>query len=156
MWSPRAFDRISNSRARAGLAVDRGIIVDNNLPGHRPGIYAIGECAEHRGVCYGLVEPAYEQASVLAARLTGEESSTPGACSPPISRYPGSSVFCRRFHRRLWNRGIVFSRDLGLGIYKKLVILKGRLIGAVYSGDITDGLWYLDLIRSRQLDRSDA
>ena len=52
----------------ADLDIDRGIVVDDCLQTSRPGIYAIGECAEHRGVCYGLVEPAYEQARVLARR----------------------------------------------------------------------------------------
>jgi nitrite reductase (NADH) large subunit len=41
---------------------------------------------------------------------------------------------------------LVFS-DAGLGIYKKLVIAKGRLVGAVLFGDTADGLWYVDLIR---------
>ena len=49
-----------------------------------PGIYAIGECAEHRGLCYGLVEPAYEQARVLAQHLAGGRRAMPAACSPPI------------------------------------------------------------------------
>src|SRR6185436_12073550 len=63
----------------AGIAVDRGIKVDDHLATSVAGIHAIGECAEHRGVCYGLVEPAYEQAGVLAERFAG------GA-----TRYPGS------------------------------------------------------------------
>ena len=41
---------------------------------------------------------------------------------------------------------LVFS-DAGLGIYKKLVIAKGCLVGAVLFGDTADGLWYVDLIR---------
>ena len=38
--------------------------------------------------------------------------------------------------------------DPGIGLYKKLVIADGRLVGAVLFGDTADGLWYLDLIRS--------
>ena len=56
----------------AGLDVNRGIVVDDGLQTSLAGIHAIGECAEHRGVCYGLVEPAYEQARVLARRLAGD------------------------------------------------------------------------------------
>jgi len=56
----------------AGLKVDRGIVVDDDLSTNSAGIHAIGECAEHRGVCYGLVGPAHEQADVLARRLAGD------------------------------------------------------------------------------------
>src|SRR5882724_10950515 len=56
----------------AGIVVNRGIVVDDTLQTAAPDIYAIGECAEHRGICYGLVEPAYEQARVLAQHLAGD------------------------------------------------------------------------------------
>src|SRR5262245_58259262 len=55
----------------AGLAIGRGIKVDDKLETSAPGIYAIGECAEHRGQCYGLVEPAYEHARMLGRYLAG-------------------------------------------------------------------------------------
>ena len=55
----------------AGIAVNRGIVVDDHLQTGAPDVFAIGECAEHRGICYGLVEPAYEQARVLARHLAG-------------------------------------------------------------------------------------
>ena len=55
----------------AGIPVNRGIIVDDHLQTGAPDIFALGECAEHRGICYGLVEPAYEQARVLAQHLAG-------------------------------------------------------------------------------------
>src|SRR5258708_38159938 len=61
----------------ADLGINRGILVDDHLQTSRPDIHAIGECAEHRGVCYGLVEPAYEQARVLAAHLPGEDPQYP-------------------------------------------------------------------------------
>src|SRR5260370_40385513 len=53
----------------AGIPVNRGIVVDDSLQTGAPDIFAVGECAEHRGVCYGLVEPAYEQAGVFARPL---------------------------------------------------------------------------------------
>ena len=59
----------------------------------RPGIYAIGECAEHRGVCYGLVEPAYEQARVLAAQLAGARRSYPGSVLATNLKVSGVNVF---------------------------------------------------------------
>ncbi len=54
-----------------GLETGRGIKVDDKLETNWPGVYAIGECAEHRGACYGVVEPVYEQAKVLARYLAG-------------------------------------------------------------------------------------
>ena len=131
----------------AGLSVDRGILVDDNLQTSRPGIYAIGECAEHRGVCYGLVEPAYEQARVLAAHLTGEGEHYTGSVLATNLKVSGVNVFSAGdFIGASGTEQLVFS-DLGLGIYKKLVISKGRLVGAVLFGDTADGLWYVDLIR---------
>ena len=76
----------------ADLAIDRGIIIDDGLATSRAGIFAIGECAEHKRICYGLVEPAYEQARVLARRLAGEDVHyARAACSRPISRYRAST-----------------------------------------------------------------
>src|SRR6476619_1166293 len=57
----------------AGIPVNRGIVVDDHLATGAPDIFALGECAEHRGICYGLVEPAYDPASVLAQHLAGRE-----------------------------------------------------------------------------------
>src|SRR5262249_56782990 len=70
--------RANTALARtAGLKVNGGIVVDDHLETSVAGVYAIGECAEHRGRCYGLVEPAYEQAQVLARRLAGGTATYP-------------------------------------------------------------------------------
>ncbi len=69
----------------AGIAVNRGIVVDDHLQTGTPDIFALGECAEHRGICYGLVEPAYEQGRVLAQHLAARRPRTTAAASwPPI------------------------------------------------------------------------
>ncbi len=57
------------------------------------GIYAIGECAEHRGVCYGLVEPCYEQARVVAAAMAGEPVRYAGSVLATNLKVSGVSVF---------------------------------------------------------------
>ncbi len=67
----------------AGLPVNRGIVVDDGMAASLPGFHAIGECAEHRGVAYGLVEPAYAQAEALAARLAGQDAAFTAWCLPP-------------------------------------------------------------------------
>src|SRR5580698_6320668 len=65
--------------AQAGVAVKRGVVVDDGLATSAHDMFAIGECVEHRGQCYGLVEPGYEQAAVLARRLAGKPASYPGS-----------------------------------------------------------------------------
>jgi len=132
----------------ADLGLGRGIVVDDQLRTSRPGIYAIGECAEHRGVCYGLVEPAYEQARVLAAHLAGDKAEYAGSVLATNLKVSGVDVFSAGdFMGAPGTEQIVFS-DAGLRTYKKLVVANGRLAGAVLFGDTADGLWYLDLIRS--------
>lgn len=132
----------------ADLAIGRGILVDNRLQTSRPDIYAIGECAEHASVCYGLVEPAYEQASVLATHLSGAQAAYRGSVLATNLKVSGVNVFSAGdFMGAPGTEPIVLS-DAGLKTYKKLVIADGRLVGAVLFGDTADGLWYLDLIRS--------
>jgi len=62
--------RVDLARA-SGLPVNKGIIVNDTLATQIPGVYAFGECAEHRGKLYGIVEPVWEQAVVLADVLSG-------------------------------------------------------------------------------------
>ena len=134
----------------AGLAVNRGIVVDDQLATSAPDIFAIGECAEHRGTCYGLVEPAYEQAQILARHLAGRPASYPGSVVATNLKVSGICVFSAGdFTGADGSESIVLS-DVGRGTYKKLVIAEGRLTGAVLVGDVTDALWYLALIRSGQ------
>jgi nitrite reductase (NADH) large subunit len=134
----------------AGIAVNRGIVVDDQLATSAPDIFAIGECAEHRGTCYGLVEPAYEQAQVLAQHLAGGRAGYVGSVVATNLKVSGIGVFSAGdFEGREGSESIVLS-DAGRGTYKKLVIAEGRLTGAVLVGDVSDALWYLALIRSRQ------
>ncbi len=133
----------------AGLNVNRGIVVDDHLETSVAGIHAIGECAEHRGCCYGLVEPAYEQAQVLARRLAGGNASYPGSVLAANLKVSGVNVFSAGdFLTATTGAEEIVLSDPGIGVYKKLVVAAGRLIGAVLFGDTTDGPWYLDLIRA--------
>jgi nitrite reductase (NADH) large subunit len=133
----------------AGIAVGRGIIVDDHLATNIEGVYALGECAEHRGTCYGLVEPAYEQAKVLAETLAGRTASYEGSVLSTNLKVSGVSVFSAGdFVGEEGTEAIVLS-DARQGTYKKLVIAGGCLTGAILVGDTQDALWYLELIRSR-------
>lgn len=138
----------------AGLAVERGIVVDDSLRTSAPQIYALGECAEHRGMCYGLVEPAYEQAKVLASRLAGRDAlagadaAYEGSLLATNLKVSGVDVFSAGdFSSEPGAEPIVFT-DPEQGTYRKLMVKNGHLTGAVLVGDTADALWYLDLIRS--------
>jgi nitrite reductase (NADH) large subunit len=132
----------------AGIDVNRGIVVDDGLQTSIADIHAIGECAEHRSQCYGLVEPAHEQARVLAQRLAGANARYPGSVLATNLKVSGVKVFSAGdFLGAAGTEAIVLS-DPGLKTYKKLVIANDRLVGAVLFGDTADGPWYLDLIRA--------
>jgi nitrite reductase (NADH) large subunit len=129
----------------AGLELGRAIKVDDRLQTSAPGIYAIGECAEHRGTCYGIVEPAYEQARVLAALLTGGGATYGGSVLATNLKVSGVPVFSVGDFEGLGAETIVLT-DEATGVYRKLVVRDGRLVGAVLFGETTDALWYRDLV----------
>jgi nitrite reductase (NADH) large subunit len=135
----------------AGVPVNRGVLVDDHLQTGAPDIFALGECAEHRGICYGLVEPAYEQARVLAQHLAGSDAAAYGGSVVATNlKVSGVGVFSAGdFMGSEGSEAIVLS-DVRHGTYKKLVIANGRLTGAVLVGDTSDALWYLELIRNRK------
>ena len=135
---------------QAGIAVNRGIMVDDVLQTGSPGIFALGECAEHRGTCYGLVEPAYEQARVLARHLAGKPANYQGSVVATNLKVSGVSVFSAGDFIGADGSEAIVLNDIRHGTYKKLVISAGRLTGAVLVGDVADALWYLELIRDRK------
>jgi nitrite reductase [NAD(P)H] large subunit len=132
----------------ANLAVNRGIIVDDRLATSDPNIFAIGECAEHRGVCYGLVEPANDQARVLAQRFAGRDAHYTGSVNATNLKVSGVHVFSAGDFLGAPGTESLTLADSGLGTYRKLVIEGERLVGAVLYGDTADARWYLDLLRT--------
>jgi nitrite reductase (NADH) large subunit len=113
-------------------------------------IFALGECAEHRGICYGLVEPAYEQARVLAQNLASRTVAYQGSVVATNLKVSGVSVFSAGDFIGADGSESMLLSDVRRGTYKKLVIADGRLTGAVLIGDVADALWYLELIRNRK------
>jgi nitrite reductase (NADH) large subunit len=134
----------------AGIAVNRGIVVDDHMQTGMANVFALGECAEHRGTCYGLVEPAYEQARVLARHLAGAPASYNGSVVSTNLKVSGVGVFSAGDFMGLEGSESIVLSDFKHGTYKKLVIAEGRLTGALVVGDTTDALWYLELIRGRE------
>ena len=133
----------------AGLEAKRGVIVDDTLATSDPDIFAIGECAEHRGIAYGLVAPAYEQAKVLARRLAGEDARYEGSVVATNLKVSGVPVFSAGDVTGGEDTEDIVLTDRGLGIYRRLIVKDGLLAGAVLFGDTADGLFYLDLITNR-------
>jgi nitrite reductase [NAD(P)H] large subunit len=129
-----------------GLEIGRGIKVDDKLETNWPSVYAIGECAEHRGQCYGVVEPVYEQAKVLARYLAGMPARYDGSVSAASLKVSGVPVFSMGDFEGKGCETIVLE-DEGAASYRKLVIRDNRLVGVVLFGDTTDALWYRDLVR---------
>ncbi|RZS56634.1 pyridine nucleotide-disulfide oxidoreductase [Sphaerotilus mobilis] len=133
----------------AGLRCERGIVVHDTLQSVTdPRIYAVGECAAHRGIAYGLVAPVFEQGRVCATHLA--ESG--------IGRYVGSQVSTQLKVSgiALYSAGNftggddheeIVLKDPAAGVYRKLVLHRDKLVGACLYGDTSEGAWYLQLIR---------
>jgi nitrite reductase (NADH) large subunit len=133
----------------AGLEVGRGVVVDDRMRTSDPKVFAVGECAEHRGVAYGLVAPIWDMCRTLAGVLTGETAAAyAGSMLSTRLKVSGVDVFSAgEFAGGEGCEDVVF-RDAGRGVYKRLVLKAGRLAGAVMFGDAADGNWYFDLMRS--------
>jgi nitrite reductase (NADH) large subunit len=132
----------------AGLSVNRGVVVDDALATSDPAIFAIGECVEHRGQCYGLVAPIWEMCRTLGEVLAGGAAAYEGSVLSTRLKVSGVDVFSAgRFAGGAGCEDIVF-RDAGRGVYKRIVLEAGRVAGAVLFGDAADGGWYFDLMRS--------
>ncbi len=135
----------------AGLAVGRGVIVNDSLCTSDPAIYAIGECVEHRGQCYGLVAPIWDMCRTLGATLTGGTAAYEGSSLSTRLKVSGVDVFSAGKHTGGEGCEDIVFRDAGRGVYKRIVLEGGRVAGAVLFGDAADGAWYFDLMRSGQM-----
>ncbi len=142
----------------AGVASERGIVVDDSLATNVAGVYALGECAQHRGVCYGLVEPAYEQARALAAVLAGRDARYGGSLVATNLKVSGVGVFSAGDFMGGESAEIISYSDPRAGVYRKLVVEANRLVGAELVGDTSCALDYLALMRAGEdiSDRRDT
>jgi nitrite reductase (NADH) large subunit len=131
-----------------GIDEGHGIKVDDKLETNWPSVYAIGECAEHRGICYGLVEPAHAQARTLAKYLAGFPARYEGSLLATNLKVSGVPVFSLGDVEGEGAETIVLE-DQSAATYRKLVVREGRLVGAVLFGDTADALWYRDLMCAR-------
>ncbi|MET8048852.1 MULTISPECIES: FAD-dependent oxidoreductase [unclassified Streptosporangium] len=122
----------------AGLEVARGIVVDDEMRTDDPSIFAIGECAEHRGRVYGLVAPAWEQAAVVADIVTGADKAARYRGSRLVTRLKARSVELAAMgetHLTEDDAEVVRFSHRAAGTYRKLVIRDGRLVGVILLGE---------------------
>lgn len=133
----------------ANLHCERAIVVDDTMQTYDPRIYAIGECVQHRGTCYGLVAPLYEQARICANHLAAQGyAQYGGSVTATTLKVNGVDLFSAGdFNGGEASEALVY-RDPRKGIYKRLMLTDGRLTGAVLYGDTADGAWYFDLIQN--------
>jgi len=133
---------------KAGLAVNRGVLVNDYMETSADDIFAVGECVEHRGVCYGLVAPLFEQGKVLAATMTGNKGPTYTGTVPAAKlKIMGVDVFSAGDWSEQ-NSEPVRYEDRALGIYKKITVREGKLAGVILVGDISDSHRYMDWLRT--------
>jgi len=134
---------------QASLECGRGIKVNDLLQTSDPSIFAVGECVEHRGLTYGLVSPLYEMGRVLAMNMLGADNKYRGSVTFTKLKVSGIDVFSAgSFAAGPDVEDIVF-RDARQGIYKRLILSDGKLIGAVLFGDVDEGPWYFQLIKDQ-------
>ncbi|MBP8213942.1 MAG: nitrite reductase large subunit NirB [Propionivibrio sp.] len=135
----------------AGIHTVRGIVVNDTLQTYDPKIYAVGECAAHRGTAYGLVAPLFEQAKVCANHLAqfgiGRYQ---GSVTSTKLKVTGIDVFSAGDFTGSDKTAEIVLSDPSGGVYKKLVIQGDHLVGAVMYGDTADGAWYFQLLKDKQ------
>jgi nitrite reductase (NADH) large subunit len=133
---------------RSGIATQRAVVVDDHMRTSVPDVYAVGECAEHRGISYGLVAPLYEQGKVLARTLYGQE--VPGYTgSVPYSqlKVSGVDVFSAGEISGDRMQTAIQHLDGVRGTYKKVLMQAGRVRGAILFGNTAEGTALLGLVQ---------
>ncbi len=137
----------------AGIAVGRGIKVDSTLRTSAEGVYAIGECAEFCGQLYGLVAPGLEQASVVAAHLAGRPVFYMGSMSAARLKVAGEQVFSAGIvsedETTLTLQPVVFE-DNKRGLYRKLLIYRGQLVGVIAYGAWDEAVRMQEMVCQRR------
>ncbi|MEM7300421.1 MAG: nitrite reductase large subunit NirB [Pseudomonadota bacterium] len=136
------------------LAVNRGVLVGDDMRTNDPDIFALGECVEHNGQCYGLVAPLYEMASVIADQLLDGDAVYGGSVTATKLKVTGVDLYSAGDFADDEDREEIVLRDAMSGVYKRLVLKDNRIIGAVLYGETSDGPWFFDLLK-KQTDISE-
>ena len=132
----------------AALHVERGIVVDDTMRSSDPSVFALGECAEHNAIVYGLVAPLYDMAKVLAHTLLDKP-----ACfiAPAVStklKVTGVKLFSVGDFGTGDDREDITVQDTAHGIYRRVILHENRIIGVVMYGDTSGSTWFFDLLKT--------
>ncbi|KGB58637.1 nitrite reductase large subunit NirB [Sphingopyxis sp. SE2] len=138
----------------AGLAVGRGIQVDDHMVTSDPAVLAVGECVEHDGQVYGLVAPLWDMCRSLADGLVEQPTGYRGSVTSTKLKVSGIDVFSAGDFSGGDGCEDIVLRDASRGVYKRVIVKDDRIVGAVLYGDTADGSWYFDLLK-KQEDVSD-
>lgn len=133
----------------AGVAVGRGIHVDDHMVTSDPNILAVGECVEHDGQVYGLVAPLWDMCRALADGLAEQPSGYRGSVTSTKLKVSGIDVFSAGDFSGGDGAEDIVLRDAARGVYKRVIVRDDRIVGAVLYGDTGDGSWYFDLLKKR-------
>lgn len=132
----------------SGLEVHRGIVVNDYMQTSLEGVYSVGECTEHRGICYGLVAPLFEQGMVLAKHISGVETAPyEGSVVSTKLKISGVDVFSTGEFIDGPEHTVIASKDDWKRTYKKILLKDGKLVGAVLFGDVSDSAELQKLIK---------
>jgi nitrite reductase (NADH) large subunit len=138
----------------AGLAIGRGIQVDDHMVTSDPAVLAVGECVEHDGQVYGLVAPLWDMCRSLADGLVEQPTGYRGSVTSTKLKVSGIDVFSAGDFSGGDGCEDIVLRDASRGVYKRVIVKDDRIVGAVLYGDTADGSWYFDLLK-KQEDVSD-
>ncbi len=133
----------------AGLAVGKGIHVDDQMVTSDADILAVGECVEHDGAIFGLVAPLYDQAKVVAATLMGQPAQFVQKELSTKLKVTGCDLFSAGDFAEGEDREDIAFRDPARGVYRRLVLQDNVIVGAVMYGDTADSNWFFGLIRDK-------
>lgn len=123
----------------SGLTVNKGIVCDDQMKTNDPDIFSLGECVEHRGKLYGLVEPIWEQARVLADVITGHNIEAVYSGSKTGTKLKVMGVELVSLGEKEATRPddeVIVYRDPVRKIYKKIIIRNTKLYGAILLGGV--------------------
>jgi nitrite reductase (NADH) large subunit len=129
----------------AGLGLGRGIIVDDQMRSTDIDIYAIGECAEHRGACCGLVAPCFDQAEIAARHILGEQVAYQPKTDATALKIAGAGAWSGGDIEAKDAENLIYT-DLESAEYRRFILRDHRLIGAVLYGETSDAPYYKSLL----------
>lgn len=135
--------------AGCDLSVNRGIVVNDAMQTSDPNIFAVGECVEHQGVCYGLVAPLYDMAKVVAKNLANDYAEYKGSEVSTKLKVTGIDLYSAGDFSDGENREEIVFRDAARKTYKRITIENDRITGVVLFGETKDGAWFFQKLKEQ-------